>query len=521
MLPHSKKRNGEDMEKLALQMEKVTKKFGNFFANEEVDLSVRKGEIHALIGENGAGKSTLMNIVAGIYKQTSGHIYLNEEKVEFNSPKDALNKGVGMIYQHFKLVENMTVLENVIAGTTKKVFVNKKNEEEKIEKLFQKTKMKVSLNGFVKDLSISEKQIVEIVKVLYRGAELLILDEPTAVLTPQETRKLFDVIRAMKTNGATIIIITHKLNEIMEISDRVTVLRGGKKITTVNSCDISIPKLTNLIVGKSVHYDICRTPCTTTRKDTTLVVSNLTYVNKYKVKELNNIGFYIKKGEVLGVAGVGGSGQKPLCEILAGILPISSGNVIFNGYSAVKSSADKYYVDVSKIKVGFVPESRLKMGLVGELDMIDNLNMRFIDEGKGILYKKGKGTALCSSLIEKLNIKSMGPTYPVKMMSGGNIQKVLLGREMNRDIDLLIVAYPVRGLDTQTTHLIYELLDKIKQTGIPILFVAEDLDHIMAFSDRIMTICQGEVMGVVKNGEATKDEIGQMMIGNKVNPNAS
>lgn len=508
------------MEELALKLVKITKKFGNFYANEDVDLSIRKGEVHALIGENGAGKSTLMNVVAGVYKQTSGDVYINGKKVELNSPNDALKKGVGMIYQHFKLVENMTVLENIIGGTSHRLFVNKKEVTEKIQKLLEQTGMEVPLHKLVKDLSISEKQIVEIVKVLYRGADLLILDEPTAVLTPQETKKLFDVIRTMKANGHTVIIITHKLNEIMEISDRITVLRSGKMITTVNSSDISIPELTNLIVGKTVHYDIRRTPCTSTEKDTLLLVSNVTYEDKYKVKVLDNVSFYLRKGEVLGVAGVGGSGQKPLCEILAGLLPVSTGSIIFKGEDVLKAHADKAILDTAKLRVGFVPESRLTMGLVGSMDMVDNVNMRFLDEQKGIFYKKSEGKKLCDELVKELDIKSMGTEYPVKRMSGGNIQKVLLGREMKRDIDMLIVAYPVRGLDTQTTHLIYDLLDDLKQTGIPIIFVGEDLDHLMAFSDRIMVICQGKIMGTVNAEEAIKDEIGQMMVGNEVKKDA-
>lgn len=508
------------MEELALKLVGITKKFGNFYANENVDLSIKKGEVHAIIGENGAGKSTLMNVVAGIYKQTSGDIYINGEKVEFNSPHDALVKGVGMIYQHLKLVEHMTVMENIIGGTSTRLFIKKKELEGKIEALFQETGMAVPVDKYVKDLSISEKQIVEIVKVLYRGADLLILDEPTAVLTPQEVQKLFDVIRTMKQSGRTIIIITHKLNEIMEISDRITVLRSGKMITTVNSSDIDIPELTNLIVGKEVHYDIKRVPCTSTEKDTMLIASNVSYEDKYKVKLLDDVSFYLKKGEVLGVAGVGGSGQKPLCEILSGILPLSSGSLIFKGEDVLKPCADKAILDRKKLRVGFVPESRLTMGLVGSMDMIDNVNMRFIDEQKGIFYQKSKGKQLCDALVEELDIKSMGEEYPVKRMSGGNIQKVLLGREMKRDIDILIVAYPVRGLDTQTTHLIYDLLNGLKQTGVPILFIGEDLDHIMAFSDRIMVICQGRIMGTVENGKATKDEIGQMMVGKEVQADA-
>lgn len=507
-------------EQIALRLEGISKKFGKFYANEDVSISVRKGEIHALIGENGAGKSTLMNIVAGIYQQTSGEIYLNDENVRFYSPNDALKKGIGMIYQHLRLVENMTVLENIIGGTSKHIFLDKKKAKEKIQTLFEQTGMTVDLDRMVMGLSISEKQIVEIVKVLYRGATLLILDEPTAVLTPQEINKLFGVIRTMKENGHTVIIITHKLNEIMEISDRVTVLRAGKMITTVNSCDISVPELTNLIVGKTVHYDIHRTPCKSGKADTVLVVSGVSYINSYQVKELDNISFYLKRGEVLGVAGVGGSGQKPLCEILAGLLPVSSGSIIYKGEDVLKPHANKAQLDRSKLRVGFVPESRLTMGLVGSMDMIDNINMRFLDEQKSFFYKKDKGKILCNELIQELDIKSMGASYPVKMMSGGNIQKVLLGREIKRDIDLLVVAYPVRGLDTQTTHLIYDLLDQLKQTGVPIVFVGEDLDHIMAFSDRIMVICQGRIMGTVNHGEVTKDGVGQMMIGNEVKEHA-
>lgn len=504
------------MEELALKMEHITKKFGDFFANEDVDLDVKKGEVHAIIGENGAGKSTLMNMVAGIYKQTSGDIYINGKRAELNSPHDALDEGVGMIYQHFKLVENMKVFENIIGGTSKKLFINTRQVKEQINDLFKETGMEVPLDRYVKDLSISEKQIVEIVKVLYRGARLLILDEPTAVLTPQEVKKLFDVIRTMKASGHTIIIITHKLNEIMEISDRVTVLRAGKKIVTVNSSDIDIPKLTNLIVGKEVHYDIKRIPCPYTKKDTVLIASNISYKDKYNVKQLDHVSFYMRKGEVLGVAGVGGSGQKQLCEIISGILPLSSGSLIFKGEDVLKPMADKAVLDRKKLRVGFVPESRLTMGLVGSMDMIDNVNMRFLDDNKGIFYKKSKGKKMVDELEAELEIKSMGQQYPVKRMSGGNIQKVLLGREMKRDIDILIVAYPVRGLDTQTTHLIYDLLNELKQTGVPILFIGEDLDHIMAFSDRIMVICQGKIMGCVDAETASKDEIGQMMVGKEV-----
>lgn len=503
-------------ETYALELKNITKRFGSFLANRDCSLKIRKGEIHALIGENGAGKSTLMNIVSGIYQQTSGEIFIKGKKVDFHSPHDALGCGVGMIYQHFRLVNNMTVTENIIGGYSKKLWMNRKKEEESIRKLFESTGMDVPLDALVRDLSISQKQIVEIVKVLYRGADLLILDEPTAVLTPQETEKLFDVIRRMKANGQTVIIITHKLNEIMEISDRITVMRAGEVITTVDTREMTIPELTNLIVGKEVHYDITRVPCTAPENDAELLVSNVSYVNSYGVKKLDNISFTLRKGEVFGVAGVGGSGQKPLCEILAGILPVSSGSIIFRGEDALKPHADKAIMDLSKISVGFVPESRLTMGLVGSMDMVDNVNMRFLDDDRSFLYHKNAGRKRTEDLVKELDIKSMGVDYPVKRMSGGNIQKVLLGREMMRKIDLLVVAYPVRGLDTQTTHLIYDLLNQIKEKGIPIVFIGEDLDHIMAFCDRIAVLFQGHFMGIVDNGEMTKDQIGQMMVGNEV-----
>ncbi len=496
----------------ALRMSGITKRFGRLVANDHVDLRVNENEIMALLGENGAGKSTLMNILSGVYQPNEGEIYLWGKRVAFPTPRDALLHGVGMIYQHFKLVDNMTALENIVEANNTGVFLNRKKAREKILALCEKTGLACEPDKYVYDMSISEKQTLEILKVLYCDVKLLILDEPTAVLTPQEADKLFDVLRNMKALGHSVVLITHKLNEIMRVSDRVTVLRGGKNVGLVNTADADPKSLTNLMVGATVELSSCCAP--RMGEEVVIEARGLTLLDKDKVPMLDDVSFQIHRGEILGVAGLAGSGQKPLCEIMSGILKLTTGDVLFNGQSAVDPHTRK--VSANRLRVGFVPENRLGMGLVGNFDMVDNLMLREQDNQRGLFLNRKPCRKQADELIAEIDIKTQGPNFPVKLMSGGNIQKLMVGREMKRDIDFFVAAYPVRGLDMSSIYFVYNMIEDIKAKGIPVLLIGEDLDHLKQFTNRILVLCGGRVMGTVYSAATTREELGEMMAGNRL-----
>ncbi|MGL4345008.1 MAG: ABC transporter ATP-binding protein [Cellulosilyticaceae bacterium] len=500
------------MNKSVVELKKVTKVFGSVVANEDVNLTLKSGEIHALLGENGAGKSTLMNMLSGIYAPDSGSICIRGEKVQFSSPKSAIAHGVGMVHQHFKLVESFTAKENIVAGTTGEFFSKSTKSTAKIKALCDKYGFQMELDKRVSDMSVSEKQMLEIIKVIYRGCDILILDEPTAVLTPQEVQMLFAVVRRMKAEGCAVVIITHKLGEVMALCDTVTVLRKGKVAQTVAIADTNPNHLTELMVGHSQKLEITREVVKSTK--VAYKVKDLVVKNKDGVKVLNEVSFELKAGEILGIAGVAGSGQKELCEVMAGLQAVHEGELEFEGESLVgKSPREIHHKGVS---LSFIPEDRLGMGLVGSMGMTDNLLLKDYYTQKGFKLKREHLMKQAEDLIAKLSIRTPNINHPVKMLSGGNIQKVLLGREIECNPHVLITAYAVRGLDIGATHQIYDLINEQKRKGVGVLFVGEDLDVLMQFCDRIMVMCHGEVTGIVNASEVTKEQLGLMMAGEKL-----
>jgi len=497
---------------ISIQMENITKSFGALKANEDVNLSVYAGEIHALLGENGAGKSTLMNMLSGIYTPDSGFISVEGKHVRFTSPKDSIGLGIGMIHQHFKLIDILTAKENILLGQKKKAGQNDKELAKEIRALSDKYGLDIDPNKKVYQMSVGEKQTLEIIKVLYRGARILVLDEPTAVLTPQEINKLFRIMRNMKEQGCAIVIITHKLNEVMEISDRITVLRKGKSVATVITNEIEVPNLIEMMVGKKVDLEIERLPGPDLGER--LVVDELTVIDQEGKKALDNITFSLNGGEILGVAGVAKSGQKELCEAIAGLVPAAKGRIFFHGDNILgKTPRDIIRLG---IRMGFIPEDRLGMGLVGSMDIVHNIVLKDYQNQQGIFLKRGPCVEKANRIVEALDIMTPNVYTPVKKLSGGNIQKVLLGREIDSSPKVLITAYPVRGLDVGASYKIYELLNEQKQAGVGVLFIGEDLDVLMDLCDRILVLCNGTITGIVNPKYVTKEDLGLMMTGTKM-----
>ena len=498
----------ETTENYAIECRQITKTFGSVVANDKIDLSVKYGEIMALLGENGSGKTTLMNMLSGIYHPDSGSILVGGEEVSINSPVDSGNLGIGMIHQHFKLVEVFSAMDNIVLGTKEKL-LSRKVLKEKILKISQSFGLEIDPEKKIYDMSVSEKQTVEIIKVLYRGARILILDEPTAVLTPQETDKLFAILRRMKEQGCAIIIITHKLHEVLAISDRVAILRKGKSVCTVDTKSSSEKELTELMVGRSVSLKIDRPE--TEDKKTILKVVDLTVVKSDGSIALDDIAFDIRTGEILGVAGVAGSGQKELCETITGLMPAKQGAILYHKENIVGKTPSE--IIKLGISMSFVPEDRLGMGLVASMGMVDNMLLKTYTDAKGAFVERRPARAMAEKLVDKLSIVTPGVDTPVRLMSGGNVQKVLLGREIESNPQVLITAYPVRGLDINSSYTVYNLLNEQKKKGVAVLYIGEDLDVLLELSDRIMVLCHGQVMGVVDAKKITKEQVGLMMTG--------
>lgn len=494
-------------EAMAIELKKITKTFGPVVANDNIDLSVKQGEILALLGENGSGKTTLMNMLSGIYKPDSGSIFINGKNVAINSPEAAISFGIGMIHQHFKLVEFMTAADNIIMGSKEKRLFLSKGRAEKIRSISKRFGLEVDPLKKVHDMSVSEKQTVEILKVLYRKADILILDEPTAVLTPQETTKLFEILRKMKQEGCAIIIITHKLNEVMEISDRVTILRKGHSVATVSTAETNIKELTELMVGRPVELSIHRPEIE--QSDNLIEVHHLTVADEEGFDMIKDVSFDLRKGEILGVAGVAGSGQKELCEAMAGLLPIKKGAILYNNENLIGKSP-KEIINLG-ISMSFIPEDRLGMGLAASMSMVDNLLLKKYYESKGPFVRKKGARELAKRLVKQLEIATPSIDMPVRKLSGGNVQKVLLGREIESDPNVLITAYAVRGLDINSSYTIYDMLNEQKQKGVGILFIGEDLDVLLELCDRIMVLCHGRVTGILDARGASKEKLGLLM----------
>lgn len=494
----------------AIELQGITKTFGSVVANDHINLEVRRGEILALLGENGSGKTTLMNMISGIYHPDEGVIKVNGKEVTINSPMDAGKLGIGMIHQHFKLVDVFSAMDNVAMGMEGKR-VKPKELKERLLKLTEKYGLEVEPEKKIYNMSVSEKQTVEILKVLYRNADILILDEPTAVLTPQETKKLFAILRKMREQGSAIIIITHKLNEVMEISDRVTILRKGQSIDTVNTCETNEKQLTELMVGRPVTLEIQRPKCENVF--TRLKIVDLSVKSADGTMAVKDLSLEIKAGEILGVAGVAGSGQKEICESIAGLIPVDKGAILHNKENIVGKSPRE--IANLGISLGFVPEDRLGMGLVASMGMVDNILLKTYDKNKGIFIDRKPARKMAEELVKKLEVVTPGVDTPVRLMSGGNVQKVLLGREIESNPSVLVTAYPVRGLDINSSYTIYDLLNEQKKKGVAVLFIGEDLDVLLQISDRIMVMCHGEATGIVDAKTTTKEDLGLMMAGKR------
>lgn len=500
-------------ENIAVSMRDITKTFGAVVANDQVSLDIKKGEILALLGENGSGKTTLMNILSGIYFPDTGAIFVDDEEVTIRSPKDAYDLGIGMIHQHFKLVEVLTVAENVILGMPGKGKLDLQAVSSKITQICDMYGFSVDPNQKIYDMSVSQKQTVEIVKVLYRGADILILDEPTAVLTPQETEKLFTVLRNMKDDGKAIIIITHKLHEVEEISDRVEVLRRGKYVGGMITSESSAQEMTNLMVGRAISLNIDRPEPVDPKLR--LKVEHLTVKDIDGITRLNDVSFSANSGEVLGIAGISGSGQKELLEAIAGLQHLESGSIQYIDPNTEETTdlVGKDPKEISKMGVmlSFVPEDRLGMGLVANMDLTNNMLLRSFRNGKSVFTDRKAPKHLAEKVVEELEVKTPGLTTPVRRLSGGNVQKILVGREISSTPTVLMTAYAVRGLDINSSYTIYDLINQQKKQGVAVIYVGEDLDVLLELSDRILVLCDGQVSGIVEGKDADKNEVGLMM----------
>ncbi len=556
------------MEKnIALKMRGITKRFGSVVANNHVDLDVYQGEILAILGENGCGKTTLMNMIAGIYYPDEGHIFMQGGEVVIRSPKEAFDHGIGMIHQHFKLVDLFTAAENIVLGVQDGTPYNKKAINARVTEIAARYGFHIDPDKKIHEMSVSEKQTVEILKVLYRGADILILDEPTAVLTPQEIDRLFQVLRRMKEDGKSVIIITHKLHEVLAISDRVAILRKGEHIATVNTCDTDESQLTEMMVGKKVSLNIDRSDAAST--EPRLEVRHLSCLDAEGLPMLRDVSFTLNGGEILGIAGIAGSGQRELLEAIAGLQTLTDGEIIFhnpkkdkpvtffhkslkrvrelasqcafhdeNGRTVSLSGLsnrqvrklveegrvlfnedehinlrDKTPLEIRQlgVRLSFVPEDRLGMGLVGSMGISDNMMLRSYRKGAGMFLDRRKPRQLAEQIIGELEVVTPSASTPVRRLSGGNVQKVLVGREIAASPKVLMAAYPVRGLDINSSYAIYNLLNRQKEQGVGVIFVGEDLDVLMALCDRILVMNSGRVTGIVDGRTAVKEELGLLM----------
>ena len=511
-------------EEYAVRMVNITKTFGTkVIANNKVHLDLKKGEILSLLGENGSGKTTLMNMLSGIYFPDSGQIFVDGKEVTIASPHDAFELGIGMVHQHFKLVNVLTAVENIELGLPGKVVVDKKAIAAKVKEICDRYGFVVEPNKKVYDMSVSEKQTLEIVKTLYRGANVLILDEPTAVLTPQETERLFAVMRNMKADGKSIIIITHKLHEVLEISDRVAVLRKGEYIGDMITAEADAQKLTDMMVGRAVALNIARAePKNLVER---LRIRNLSVKDIDGITRLDDINLDIYGGEILGIAGISGCGQKELLEAIAGLQPTEPGSsVVYFPEGQEDGEGEELIGQTPRsiadmgVKLAFVPEDRLGMGLVGSMDLAANMMLKRYREGRGIFTDRKPPHELAERVVKSLEVVTPSIETPVRRLSGGNVQKVLVGREIAMAPTVLMSAYAVRGLDINTSYTIYNLLNEQKQRGVAVLYVGEDLDVLLELCDRIAVLCGGRLNDIVDARTTTKEQVGYLMTYLKTKP---
>ena len=498
---------------VAIELKNISKRFGSVLANKDVNLSVNNGEILSLLGENGSGKTTLMNMISGIYFPDEGQIFIDGQEVVISSPKDAFDYKIGMIHQHFKLVDVFSAAEYIVLGLEKQGKFDINAITKKVKEISDKYGFDIDPKKKIYEMSVSEKQTVEIIKVLYRGANILILDEPTAVLTPQETQKLFKILRSMRDDGKAIIIITHKLHEVLSLSDRVAVLRKGEYIGTVNTAETNEAQLTEMMVGQKIDLNIERSE-PVDPKDR-LVVKDISCMSREGIKLLDDVSFTARSGEILGIAGIAGSGQRELLEAIAGLQHLSEGEILYHNpkNGSVENLRDKTPLQIRElgVRLSFVPEDRLGMGLVGNMDIIDNMMLRSYKKGRTVFVERKAPKELADKIINDLQVVTPGATTPVRRLSGGNVQKVLVGREIAASPTVLMAAYPVRGLDINSSYTIYNLLNEQKKKGVAVIFVGEDLDVLIELCDRIMVIGSGRITGIVDGRTAKKEEIGILM----------
>ncbi len=495
-----------------LEMRGIVKRFPGVLANDQVNFDVRSGEVHALLGENGAGKSTLMKILYGLYEQDEGEVLINGEPVRIHSPNDAIRQGIGMIHQHFMLVPSLTVAENVALGlpSSREPLTDLDKVSERVNKLVEIYGLQVDPKTYVWQLAVGEQQRVEIIKALYRSASLMVLDEPTAVLTPQEVNQLFKTLRQMAQDGHALIFISHKLHEVLDISDRVTVLRDGRLVGTVMTKDTTKEELARMMVGRDVVLQRHRDPVDI--GEPRLVLDNLCAMSDRETEALCNVSLEIRAGEILGIAGVSGNGQRELAEVIGGLRPATGGAIRLMGQDVTNSSSTR----LREIGLAFIPEERMRDGAIKEFTVAENLILH--DHNKepfaNNIFLDFRAIAEESDQrIESFNVKTPGQTTMLKNLSGGNIQKLILARELSGNPTVLIAAQPTRGVDIGATEYIHQRLLDQRAEGTATLLISEDLDEIQALSDRIAVMYEGEIVGIVKRGEATIEELGLMMAG--------
>ncbi len=501
------------MEEL-LRMENISKRFGDFYANRNVNLSIAKGEVHTLLGENGAGKSTLMNILIGLYQPTEGKIFLNGKEVKIESPSQAVKLGIGMVHQHFMLVEAMTVFENMILGDRKSsgLFIDKEARRKEILALSEKYGLDVELDKLITEISVGAQQRVEILKALYRGAELLILDEPSAALTDIEVEGLFDIMNKLISEGKSIIFISHKMREVLHISDRITILRAGEVVTTVNAKDVTGQLLANMMIGRELSQS--KYEKKDPSKNTAISLENVDFNKTSKHAGLNDVSFSVGRGEIVGIAGVDGNGQTQLAQLLTGLLSPESGEFKRKGQKIAVFSPQASIED----NVALIPEDRNLQGLIGDMSVSDNLVLKDTDDDrfsskKGFLLKKNAIAAYTKKMIEKYDIRCQSADQEVRSLSGGNQQKIILARELESNPDVLIAVHPTRGLDIGATRFVHDQMIAARDRGVGILLISADFDEILEMSDRILVLFEGQIMGEFSGKNPQIEEISLAMTG--------
>ncbi len=504
------------MDMKVIEMKNIIKKFGSFTANDNIDLSVHKGEIHALLGENGAGKSTLMNILYGLYTPTSGEIYINGKKINITNPNVAIKHGIGMVHQHFMLVDTFTVVENIILGmeTTNGPVLDIKRATKKVEELSKKYGLFVDPNAKIQDISVGMQQRVEILKALYRGADILILDEPTAVLTPQEIDELINIMRSLASQGKTIIIITHKLKEIKAVADYCTVIRRGKKIDTVKVESVNEEELAEMMVGRQVSFTVDKKNVNRGKK--VLDIKDIVVKDNRKLNAVNNLSLDIYSGEILGIAGIDGNGQSEFIEGITGLRPIESGQVIFDE----KDITNKSPFEIINAGLSTIPEDRQRRGLVLDFTIAENMILENYHKEpfsrKGRLNHKAIED-FSEKLIEKFDVRPRNHGQKAGALSGGNQQKVIIAREITNNPEVLIAAQPTRGLDVGAIEYVHKYLIEQRDNGRAVLLISFELDEVINLSDRIAVIYEGKIVDIIDAKDADERTLGLLMAGGGAN----